>query len=112
MGDLVDSLTRGNPGSVKSVLSSVVFALAAPRRALPARARRVRVRPPGADLAHRRAALPGRGGLMTRQLIASVLVALAIVAVTIAVVTARLGPSAEDHHHGGGTEQHGGHGED
>jgi hypothetical protein len=29
MGDLVDSLTRGHPGSVKTVLASVVFALAA-----------------------------------------------------------------------------------
>jgi len=29
MDDLVDTLTRGNPGSVKSVLASVVLALAA-----------------------------------------------------------------------------------
>ena len=45
---------------------------------------------------------------MGRQLVASILVALAIIAVTIAVVTAKLGPNAEDDHHGGGkgkTEQ-------
>jgi hypothetical protein len=52
---------------------------------------------------------------MTRQLLGSMLVALAIVAVTIAIVTAKLGPNAEDDHgghHGGGTEQSGGTGED
>jgi hypothetical protein len=32
-------------------------------------------------------------------------VALAIVAVTIAIVTAKLGPNAEDHHGGGKTGQ-------
>jgi hypothetical protein len=50
-----------------------------------------------------------------RQLAASILIALAIVAVTIAVVTAKLGPGAEDDHgghHGGGTEQSTGRGED
>ena len=52
---------------------------------------------------------------MGRQLAVSILVALAIVAVTIAVVTAQLGPNAEDDHgghHGGGSEQSGGKGHD
>jgi hypothetical protein len=47
-----------------------------------------------------------------RQLVASILIALAIVAVTIAIVTAKLGPNAEDDHgghRGGGTEQSGPH---
>jgi hypothetical protein len=42
------------------------------------------------------------------QLVGSIAVAIAIVAVTIALVTAKLGPNAEDDHHGGGkgkTEQ-------
>jgi hypothetical protein len=43
---------------------------------------------------------------MTRQVFGSIVVAIAIVAVTIAIVTAKLGPNAEDDHHGGGkTEQ-------
>jgi hypothetical protein len=41
------------------------------------------------------------------QLFGSIAVAIAIVAVTIALVTAKLGPNAEDDHHGakGKTEQ-------
>jgi hypothetical protein len=42
---------------------------------------------------------------MGRQLLGSILVALAIVAVTIAIVTAKLGPNAEDDHGGGKTQQ-------
>jgi hypothetical protein len=49
---------------------------------------------------------------VNRQLIGSLLVALAIVAITIAVVTAKLGPGTggEDHSGkgGGGTEQRSG----
>ena len=47
--------------------------------------------------------------MMGRQLVVSILIALAIVAVTIAIVTAKLGPNAEDDHGGGGTEQSGHH---
>jgi hypothetical protein len=36
------------------------------------------------------------------QLLGSIAVAIAIVAVTIALVTAKLGPNAEEDHHGGG----------
>jgi hypothetical protein len=43
---------------------------------------------------------------MARQMLGSLLVALAIVVVTIVVVTAKLGPNAEEDHHGGDkTEQ-------
>ena len=45
---------------------------------------------------------------MTRQVLGSILVALAIVVVTIAIVTAKLGPNAEDDH--GGHQNHSGHG--
>jgi hypothetical protein len=47
---------------------------------------------------------------VVRQLIASILVALAIVAITIVVVTAKLGPNAEDDdggHGGDRSEQEG-----
>ena len=50
-------------------------------------------------LVHRHTRLPGGGGLM--QLIGSIMVAFAIVAVTIALVTAKLGPFAEDDDGGG-----------
>jgi hypothetical protein len=41
-----------------------------------------------------------------RQVLGSIVVAIAIVAVTIAIVTAKLGPNAEDDHGGKGkTEQ-------
>jgi hypothetical protein len=36
------------------------------------------------------------------QLLGSIAVAIAIIAVTIALVTAKLGPNAEEDHHGGG----------
>ena len=52
---------------------------------------------------------------MARQVLGSILVALAIVVLVIAIVTAKLGPNAEDDHgghHGGATEQSGGRGED
>jgi hypothetical protein len=39
------------------------------------------------------------------QLYGSIAVALAIVAVTIALVTAKLGANSEDDHHGGGDRQ-------
>ena len=39
------------------------------------------------------------------QLIGSIMVAVAIVAVTIALVTAKLGPNAEDDGHHGGDRQ-------
>ena len=42
---------------------------------------------------------------MTRQVMGSILVALAIVVVVIAIVTAKLGPNAEDHHGGDRTQQ-------
>jgi hypothetical protein len=44
---------------------------------------------------------------MARQMLGSLLVAVAIVVVTIVVVTAKLGPNAEEDHHGGSdkTEQ-------
>jgi hypothetical protein len=48
------------------------------------------------------------------QLFGSIAVALAIIAVTIALVTAKLGANSEDDHHGGGdrSEQHDGKGSD
>jgi hypothetical protein len=49
---------------------------------------------------------------VVRQLIASLLVALAIVAITIVVVTAKLGPNAEDDHGGGGNHSGQGRGGD
>jgi hypothetical protein len=43
---------------------------------------------------------------MARQVLGSILVAVAIVVVTIVIVTAKLGPNAEDDHGGGNkTEQ-------
>ena len=39
------------------------------------------------------------------QLLGSIAVAIAIIAVTIALVTAKLGPNAEEDHHGGGDRQ-------
>jgi hypothetical protein len=42
---------------------------------------------------------------MARQVLGSILVALAIVIVTIAIVTAKLGRNAEDGHGGGGKTQ-------
>jgi hypothetical protein len=50
---------------------------------------------------------------MARQMLGSLLVAVAIVVVTIVVVTAKLGPNAEEDHHGGdktGQEDHSGKG--
>src|SRR5262249_628605 len=75
-----------------------------------AAARRLGIRLARAHLADLRARLPGL--MMGRQLVASILIALAIVAVTIAIVTAKLGPNAKhDHggHHGAGTEHSGHH---
>ena len=42
---------------------------------------------------------------MARQMLGSLLVALAIVAVTIAIVTSKLGPNAEDDDHGRGGDR-------
>jgi hypothetical protein len=42
---------------------------------------------------------------MARQVLGSILVALAIVIVTNAIVTAKLGPNAEGDHGGGGKTQ-------
>jgi hypothetical protein len=42
---------------------------------------------------------------MARQVLGSILVALALVVVVIAIVTAKLGPNAEEDHHGGDRTQ-------
>jgi len=148
MEDLVDTLTRGNPLEVKTVLGSVAFALAAYQVVLAAVGFRwVRPTVPEAEpafRAHRASgdailvllvivgamclavagedhggddaafhavtggllfivlALGGRLPVMNRQVLGSLLVALAIVAITIVVVTAKLGPNAGERDDGGG----------
>ena len=181
MEDVVESITRGNPGSVKAVLASVVLALASYQlilaaigyRKLPVieaepafsthRAsgdviaillvlvalaclgaygfeddyvlhaaagagavavlalkvtvvrtgvgsrflpltRRHALRAARADLVHRHTRLP-RGGGLTMQLFGSIAIAFAIVAVTIALVTAKLGPNAEEDSSGRGGDR-------
>jgi Family of unknown function (DUF6529) len=93
MEDVVDTLTRGNPLEVKTVLASVAFALAAYQVVLAAVGFRwVRPKVPEAEPAFRAHRASGD----------AILVLLVIVAITIVVVTARLGPNAGERDDGGG----------
>src|SRR5215207_6802528 len=94
MEDLVDTLTRGNPSAVKVVLASVVLALAVYQLVLIA-VGYGRVRPPF---------LRARPATRAHRAVGDTL-ALLILIVAIAVVTASLGPNAEDDDGG-----HSGHG--
>jgi hypothetical protein len=84
-------------------------ALVARPRALPPAARLVRVRAARGDLVHVGRALPGRGRVAMpsrgRQLAGSLLVALAIVAVAIVLVVAKLGPDSGDDDGGKGGDR-------
>lgn len=126
MEDLVQSLTRGNPGSVKTVLASVVLALAAYQLVLAAIGYRMASRP--ALLTHRASGdtvvvlvtvvalfCVGAYGFDDDAGVHAVLgvaLAAAIVVVTIVLVTAKLGPNAEDDDggHGGDRTGQSGHG--